>query len=52
MYALFDVEADKVVLECSTCYCLQTLEGSPHESLTPTTWRLAQNEDLKIARLI
>jgi hypothetical protein len=52
MFALFDMEAKKVVLECSVCGWIQTLEGNPHESITPTTWRLAQNEDLKIARLI
>lgn len=52
MSALFDMEAEKVILECSVCGYIQTLEGNPHEFLTPTTWRLAQNEDLKIARLI
>jgi hypothetical protein len=52
MSALFDTEAERVVLECSVCGWIQTLEGNPHESITPTTWRLAQNEDLKIAGLI
>lgn len=52
MFALYDMEENKVVLECSVCFCIQTLEGNSHESLTPDSWCLAQNKDLKIAKLI
>lgn len=52
MFALFDSKAEKVVLECSVCGSIQTIEGEVYKSLTPTTWRLAQNEDLKSAGLI
>ena len=52
MSPIFDTEAEKVVLECTVCGSTQTLEGKPHESLTPTTWRLATNKDLKLAGLI
>ena len=52
MSALFDIEIEKVVLECTVCGWIQTLEGIPHESITPATWRLATNKDLKLAGLI
>jgi hypothetical protein len=52
MFALFDIEAKTIVLECSVCYCIQTLDGNLYKSLTPITWRLAQNQDSKIAGLI
>lgn len=52
MSALFDTKAEKVVLECTVCGNIQTLEGNSHESITPTTWRLATNKDLKLAGLI
>ena len=52
MSALFDTKIEKIVLECTVCGEIQILEGNLHNSITPTTWRLARNEDLKIAGLI
>lgn len=52
MSALFDIEAEKVVLECLQCGELKTLEGSSYKASNPKTFRLAQNKDLEIAGLI
>lgn len=52
MFAIFDSEAEKVVLECSVCGAIQTIEGEAHDFQFPMTWRLAQNKDLKAAGLI
>ncbi len=52
MFAIFDSKAEKVVLECSVCGAIQTIEGEAHDFQTLMTWRLAQNKDLKVAGLI
>ena len=52
MFAIFDLKAEKVVLECSVCGAIQTIEGEAHDFQFPMTWRLAQNKDLKAAGLI
>ncbi|VEP15831.1 conserved hypothetical protein [Hyella patelloides LEGE 07179] len=52
MFALFDLKAEKIILECSVCSSIQTIEGEIYNCLTPETWRLAENEDLKLAGLI
>jgi len=50
MSALFDTEAKTIFLECTQCGCIQTADGQPYNSLK--TFRLAQNDDLKMAGLI
>lgn len=52
MFAIYDLKAEKVVLECSVCGAIQTIEGEAHDFQFPMTWRLAQNKDLKAAGLI
>lgn len=52
MSAIFDSKAEKVVLECSVCGDIQTIEGEAYDVQFPMTWRLAQNKDLKVAGLI
>lgn len=48
--ALFDMEAEKVILECTQCGLIHTIDGHPDESVKDV--RLAQNDDLKKARLL
>lgn len=48
--ALFDAEAKKVVLECTQCGLIHTIDGHSDESVK--TVRLAQNDDLKNAGLL
>ena len=50
MSALFDTEAKTIFLECTQCGWIQTTDGQPYNSLK--TFRLAQNDDLKMAGLI
>ncbi|CBN59063.1 MULTISPECIES: hypothetical protein [Kamptonema] len=48
--ALFDTEAQKVVLECTQCGLIYTIDGHRYQSIE--TVRLAQNDDLKNAGLL
>ncbi len=48
--ALFDTEAKKVVLECTQCGLMHTIDGHPDGSIK--TVRLAQNDELKNAGLL
>lgn len=48
--ALFDTEAKKVILECTQCGLIDTVDGHPDEFVK--TVRLAQNDDLKNAGLL
>ncbi|EAZ92239.1 hypothetical protein CY0110_25051 [Crocosphaera chwakensis CCY0110] len=52
MSALFDVEAQQVVLECLQCGELQTLKGNSCKCLNPKILRLAQKKYLEIFGLI
>jgi len=52
--ALFDTEEEKVVLECTQCGLIHTIDGhiDGHPDRSLKTVRLAQNDDLKNAGLL
>jgi hypothetical protein len=50
MSVLFDTEQEKVILECTQCGLIHTVDGYPDESVKNV--RLAQNDDLISAGLI